>query len=173
MRARRNQSTAPATKAEAACPSCFYDEVFATAQALAAGGSTTVSLEIEFAQYMCPQFADVVVMSAANSQINERAVLTDLRVGACSQFGSDGTAATTSAGLIVPDQLSASSECCLGTPVCWGAFGKTALNQALLFFFTSLSAATVEDIYITVRGQAMDKVPLGWKIGKRCTQCAA
>lgn len=171
MRMRRNQSSAaPTNQREASCPSCFYDEVFGTAQALAAGGSTTVNVEIEWDRYMCSQFADVVVMSAADSQINERAILTDVEIQGCSQLGQDSAAAVASPGIVLPDQLSASAECCLGTPVCWGAFGKTGLNEQIVFSLTSLSAATVTDTYFLIRGQAMSSLPQGWRLGKRCTR---
>lgn len=166
MKMRRNQETG----SQAACPSCYYDEVFGTAQNTAAGASVTTSVEIEFDQFMCPQYVDTVVMSNANSQINDRHLITDVRIQSCSQLGSDSAAAATSAGIVIPDMLGASSDCCLGTPVCWGAFGKTALTQDVRISHTSLSTIAT-DTYFLIRGQAMSTLPLGWKLGKRCTRC--
>lgn len=168
MKMRRNQ---PSGLGDASsCPSCMYDEIFATAQALAAGASTTTPLGPQYSRYFCPQFIDTVVMSAADSNINGRAVVTDVTIQSCSQFDASGTASAASAGVVIPDGWSSSAECCLGTPICWGAFGQAGVNENAVISETNLDPAAALDIYFVVRGRARNELNGSWRLGNRCTR---
>jgi hypothetical protein len=167
MRMRRNQPSS-AVPADAACPSCHYDELFATAQAVAIAGTFTLTLEPEFSSYFCPQYVDTVVMDAAVAENNSRAGITGVTIRGCSQLLQDEAQAVASPAIVIPDMWSRSAECCLGTPICWGAFGQSGLSQELNALGVNLSGASSIDVYFHLVGRASDTPGL-WPLGKRCT----
>ena len=162
-RMRRNQAAPAPTDG-----SCYYDTAVGFLDGTAAAASATMEIEPEFSQFMKAEAAVVTVTIATDRTLNGRALIKSVRVNACdleSFNEADGVAA---GGRVAPDEFqSGDGECCLGKPVCWGWFGKAALNQELEIRFTNVSNDAT-DIYASVAGRQSDSLAAGQSIGRRC-----
>jgi hypothetical protein len=155
----------PQPGGDADCPVCLYDEVVGTVL-LAAGAIGEIEIEPDYTQFFCPQFAHATVVSSADATTNGRAVVLSVDQNACTLVNFR-SASFEDGGIVLPDEWQGGSECCLGTPVSWGSFGKKAMNRQLRLLIQNISAFETR-VYVTLRGKARDTLGTGWSINSRC-----
>jgi len=167
MRYARNQSKPAPTDG-----SCYYDSAIGFSDGLTAGSSEDVSIEPEFAQFMKAEAAIITVAQSADRTLNGRVLIKSIRVNACDLESYNETDGVASGGRVAPDEFQAGDgDSCLGTPVCWGWFGKAALDNDLVARITNVSPVET-DTYITVSGRQASALPAGMSVGRRCANPA-